>query len=604
MTTTTTRLASAVFSLLVCATFAAFFVAQRLKHTPPVVQRFKVAHEQFSPNGDGRFDRLNFNFLLKHTDDVTVDIVDHRGDEVRQLVSDRPLTKYHAIYLKWDGRDDDGNLAPDGVYRARVTLRKEGRSIVVPRRFVLDVTPPRPEVVAIGPGRRLGPELFPNTRGTVTIHVVAPGRQRQLLIFKTSPGPVRLVRTIPLADGQKQQDWDGTTASGRKVSPGTYLVAAQSRDSAGNIGTTPALGRDRLPQLPYGRTLPGRGGVTIRYAAIQAPVAAQAAGQLSTFGIDTRHQPYTWSVRRVGTLGGRGGRGTRPVFHLHAPAASGVYLLQVRTRRHAAVAPFVVQGPTHHRILVVLPTMTWQGVNPADDDGDGAPNVLDHGQTARLLRPYAFGDQLPPGFTENEGPLLTFLDRNHLRYDVTTDVGLAVGRGPKLAGHTGVVLAGDARWLPAGVASRLRAFVRRGGRLASFGTASLRRQVTLTPSARMANPTPEAPTDVFGARIAPIAKGPATLTNERDRLGLFVGDVLGGTGLFPAVQAYEATSAVGDAAELASSAVTTDGSPVIVGVTYGRGIVIRTGVPGFATRLTSDDNSAQLVRRTWQLLSR
>jgi hypothetical protein len=331
----------------------------------------------------------------------------------------------------------------------------------------------------------------------------------------------------------------------------------------------------------------------------------QPTGKVSQFGIDTRRQPYRWALRRVGGTVQAKGKGTRGLFHVHAPGgAAGVYLLEVRTRQQAGIAPFVVQGRRHPRVLVVLPAMTWQGLNPTDDDGDGAPNLLAHGQSANLLRPYAFGDRLPPGFTENEGPLLTFLDRNHLAYDVTTDVALAIDPGATLAGHTGVVLAGDTRWLPAPVTSRLRRFVRDGGGLASFGTDSLRRHVTLTPRAQMLDPTPQGATDAFGARLRPVAKGPVTLTNFQDGLELFAGDIFGGTGVFPAVASYEATTGVGDVGELASSAVTDDGAAVIVAVRYGKGTVIRTGIPGFATRLSSDQNSAQLVRRTWQLLSR
>jgi hypothetical protein len=601
-----TRVARIVFALVVVATFGAFLVAQRLKHQPSVVQSFHLVHREFSPNADSRFDRLHLNFMIKQSDDVTVDVVDRQGDAIRRLAEDRSLRALHALRLTWDGTDDAHAMAPEGVYRLRVMLRRDGRSIVVPRTFVLDLTPLHPIVTALGPvsGTRPVPELFPNKEGYVTATVRAGGNTRKLLVFKTSPGPVTLVREIDLGDADTGR-WDGTAGDGRPVPPGTYLLAVQNRDAAGNVGTSPPLGPDRLPRLPYGSLLRGHGGVTVRHVGVQPPVMPQQTGKVSEFGIDTRRQPYRWSLRRVGGRVRAKGAGTRGVFHVHAPGgASGVYLLEVRTRRQAGIAPFVVQGRRHRRVVVVLPTMTWQGLNPTDDDGDGAPNLLAHGQSANLLRPYAFGDRLPPGFTENEAPLLTFLDRNHLPYDVTTDVALAIDPSAALAGHTGVVLAGDTRWLPASVTSRLRRFVRAGGGLASFGTDSLRRHVTLTPRAQMLDPTPDGPPDAFGARLRPVAKGPVTLTNFQDSLQLFAGDVFGGTGVFPGVASYEATTAVGDAGELASSAVTDDGAAVIVAVRYGRGIVIRTGIPGFATRLGTDQNSAQLVRRTWQLMSR
>ena len=74
--------------MLVVATFGAFFVAQRLKNSPSVVQRFRL-DPVFSPNGDGRKDRAHVTFRLKRADDVTVSVVNSAGDVVRQLASHR-----------------------------------------------------------------------------------------------------------------------------------------------------------------------------------------------------------------------------------------------------------------------------------------------------------------------------------------------------------------------------------------------------------------------------------------------------------------------------------------------------------------------------------
>jgi len=126
-----TRLAQVVFGVLVVCTFAAFFVAQQLKSSPSVVQAFKVKYPVVSPNGDGRLDRQRVTFRLKRGDTVDVAIVDDQGDEVRELVSGRRLDAYRQLLpsLAWDGLDDDGRPVPDGAYRARVTLRGEGRSV-------------------------------------------------------------------------------------------------------------------------------------------------------------------------------------------------------------------------------------------------------------------------------------------------------------------------------------------------------------------------------------------------------------------------------------------------------------------------------------------
>jgi hypothetical protein len=210
-----------------------------------------------------------------------------------------------------------------------------------------------------------------------------------------------------------------------------------------------------------------------------------------------------------------------------------------------------------------------------------------------------FARGLPEGLTENEGPLLARLHREGRSYDLTTDTAIAVDRGPKIRGHRGVLLAGDTRWLTEDVRRQLRAFVAGGGVLASMGTQSLRSEVSQT-RRRLLDPTPLLREDLFGARLDPIRRQTVDLQNLEDdpRVQLFAGE----EGLFPAVEAWEATTSIGGEARLASSAVTPDGRQVIVAARFGRGLVIRPGIPGFATRLGTDPASAELMGRIWTLL--
>jgi FlgD Ig-like domain len=602
------RLVAAAFGALVVATFGAFFLAQRLKNAPAVVQQFRLT-PLFSPNHDGRKDRAYVNFKLKRTDRVTVAVVDADGDEVRVLADDRRIAAYTPTRFPWDGGTDDGTRAADGTYRIRLTLRDEGRSVIVPRTVRLDVTPPRPVVASIGPFRAPGPEILPlPDDASADVHLGNVARKPVVRLFKTSPGPTRLVlRDTSLAPGADLWQWDGRTPSGRPVSPGSYMVSIETRDKAGNRGLSPPLGRGGLPVTTYGVRPPGHGGIAVRYLAILPPDEATPSGQEAEFGVDARQAPWTWSVRRVGSsqIIARG-RKTSARLRLHAPGGrSGVYLMQVRTAARAAAVPFAVQGAGRRSVLVVLPTMTWQGRNPIDDDGDGEPNLLDRGAGIKVGRIYA-GDGLPADFAARDAPLLAWLDRGHHRYDVTTDIALANGQGPPLVGHKAVILPSDVRWLTRPLQQRLRRFVRRGGKLASFGVDALRRQVSLSASKRrLVDPTPPATADLFGARLRPLqALSPRTQVVEAsDDIQFFAGTT-GSFGPFSAVQEAQSLGPV----RVLAKGVTEDpqtGRPVIAVTRVGRGLVLRFPLPELPALLASrEPQVTALMDRTWTLLSR
>ena len=600
-----TRLAMGVFGVLVVATFGAFFLAQRLKNSPPVVGEIHV-FPFFSPNGDGRFDKARLTFKPKETDDITVAVLDSSGDEVRQLLSSRHVHAGELVRLLWDGRTDDGRRAPDGRYRYRITLRHQGRSVKLASSVRLDTTPPRPRVTSVGPFKVPGPEILPQPDGgDAVVHLQAPGYRPVIRLFKTGPGAMRKVlEDDMLPDGATEWRWNGTV-NGRPVSPGTYVATIETRDKAGNRGLSPPLDRHGLPVATYGGKLPGHGGITVRYLGVLPPYLPTTTGDELDVAVDARGQPWRWSLRRVGTNQSTPSRRkTSARVRLHAPGKeSGVYLMRVNTATHATTVPVPVQSREQHRVLLVLPVMTWQGRNPLDDDGDGLPNLLDRGVGVKLDRVYA-GDGLPAGFATREAPLLAWLDRNHHRYDITTDVALAMNRGPRLQGHKGVILPSDVRWLPRSLQQRLRRFVRDGGSVASFGIDSLRRQVTISPRRRLVGATPPATTDLFGARLHPPEQlsAPSNIVLKNDEIEFFAGTA-GSFGPFSSIQEADSLGA-----EPLASAVTEDppsSLPTLAASRLGKGLVLRFPLPELPTKAASGDpETTALLNRTWTLLSR
>jgi hypothetical protein len=314
-------------------------------------------------------------------------------------------------------------------------------------------------------------------------------------------------------------------------------------------------------------------------------------------GTDARGERYAWSVRRTGSAPSRRGSARRAVIRLKAPAReSGAYVFTARRGSRSASVPFAVRNTVRHPVLVVLPLMTWQGRNPVDDDGDGRPNRLDDGLPVRLARVY--GSPTVPGFADRAQPLLAWLDRAGHRFNVTTDVALATGAGPRLAGHAGVLVAGDAVWLPERLQRRLRAFVTAGGTLASVGVDSFQRRVRLTPRLRLIAPTARASADIFGTRLAPPRNGVFDLTAQADAIGLFRGT----SGRFNGYSVAEETVTPGG--RVLASATDADGASVIVALRVGRGTVIRFGLPELPSRIAADPDVEGLMERTWELLSR
>jgi hypothetical protein len=152
-------LAAIVFAVLVVACFGAFFLTQRLKHTPTVLQSFERT-PTFAPRSSEPERRLEkLSFKISHADEVTVTIIDARGNTVATLVRDYPVQRYKQLSLRWNGRRgaarryrqltissshrallpiNEGPLAPEAEYRVRVVLREQGKEVLSPRSFRLE----------------------------------------------------------------------------------------------------------------------------------------------------------------------------------------------------------------------------------------------------------------------------------------------------------------------------------------------------------------------------------------------------------------------------------------------------------------------------------
>ncbi len=603
------RLPVAAFVALAIATIAAFFVTQHLKVTTPVVNGFPApAPAAINPiNGrtcavhqhDGTVKLVNHRrmfvsfYLQNRSDNVDVYIVNQDGNIVRTIGSDvymqaRPPKRHRFV---WDGRTDNGSVAPDGTYYIKVSLIHQGRSVLISNPagaepVTVVTVPPHPRITSVRP------KLIPQKGVSgATIHYTgANGLPGRILVYRTDPpGPPRLVKNFA-AGRNGTSVWDGTLPGGRPAPQGTYIFRLEVTDKACNIGYFP-------PEWPPVPGTTAHDGVTVRYLAAQTPTAAVPAGTAATVYVDARQHAYHWALLRPGsrhTLAS----GTTRDFQLQVPlpgAGPGVYELALRSGDHRTAAPLVAsKAPraSRARVLVILPALTWQGYNPVDDDGDGLPNTLAAGDSISLERPYA--DGLPANFA-GEAALLAYLKKAGFSYDVTTDLGLERGIAPSLNARTGVVLAGTEMWVPAALGADWRGYVAGGGHLLSLGVDSLRRGVTVSGQSAFL-PTRQRAVDMLGARVGPVTKTHGTLILAgADGLGIFSGT----SGALSGYRTFEPFHSLTAPERIASEAGVSAGAAAVIGYRLGRGSVIDVGLPGFASTLAHNFDGRQLLDRIW-----
>jgi hypothetical protein len=601
----TRPLVRAVFALLIFATIAAFFATQQLKGEFPLVIRFATLPPHFSPNGDGYRDTTVVGFDLSEPAEVTFAITDAEGNEVRRLVDGRRLAGDARHRYPWDGENDEGRPVPDGTYRMRVVRRDESRVINSVKEITVDREAPRVKLLSAEPSV-IAPSQ-PGQAPRVQIRYRGPqNRAPEFRVFRTDDGRPHVVRRFR-GDRTRSGVWQGGVSAGpdetRPADDGDYAITVSVRDRAGNLAVAPA-------EIPSAEVARAGTGVSARSLTLSGPLEVVDAGSLATLEVGPFDRSFEFAVSRFGSpkIVRRGGRiGGRFRVRIPRETRTGVYLVRVRAGRQRAVWPIAVTGlPQSRRArgrprpLVVLPAMSWQGLNPVDDDHDGFADTLPESRAVRLDRHFA-GGGLPPRFGAGVAPLLRYLERERLAYDLTTDLALARREGPALGNAPGVAFAGSALWLPADLSRRLRDYVADGGRVASFGADALRRTVRLG-ELSLRDPSGRRLQDAFGERTTLLRTGPSPLGVFADELGLFEGL----TSLIGEFTVFEPSRGLPREAEQLASAGRDTGEPAFVAYRLGHGMVIRSGTPQWSRELTESRLSVevpQVTKRIWRTLA-
>jgi hypothetical protein len=304
------RLLPTVFVLvLLAATVAAFALAERLKLQPAPVRSVKIQHTVFSPACECKQRVAPIAFTLRKPTRVTLTMLDAEDRGVSRVVVNKRFER--QVSVAWDGRDDEGEQLPEGVYRPKLELHDLNRTILMPNPIRIDVTRPRLRV----------------TR--VSTPVISPDgdRRRDYVSFQYSISEKAKVlgyvgeRQILESRFQRRQDkldWSGRR-NGKGLPDGVYRVDLVARDPAGNLSA------------------PVRKAIRIRY--IEVARRRIVVNARARFGVRVRSDAtrFEW---RIGNL--RRGTARTGLLVLRAPPP-GRYWLYVKARGHVDRARLVVR---------------------------------------------------------------------------------------------------------------------------------------------------------------------------------------------------------------------------------------------------------------------
>lgn len=139
------------------------------------------------------------------------------------------------VDLWWNGKDQNGNIAPDGKYRCTVTGSDLYGNAMTPKTKTITVDTTSPTIEGI----THSPDPFnPKAGQTTTIsYTLSEKCTITIQIYDSVGNLVRTLKKNQLA-GANSMVWDGKNRYGKIVSDGTYTYKMYVTDTAGNKATT------------------------------------------------------------------------------------------------------------------------------------------------------------------------------------------------------------------------------------------------------------------------------------------------------------------------------------------------------------------------------
>ena len=196
----------------------------------PVVTSAGIVGTVLSPDGDGTLDTVKVSLGATGATGWAFSAARVSGGTVGPAVRTVVGTGASAVVI-WNGRTNDGAVAPDGTYRLTLTaLDRAGNRVSRSWTVRLDATP----ATVLG---TVSPAVFsPNGDGSADT--------TRLTWSSSEPitGTARILRgttlirswTITKSSGNAMT-WTGTTSTGAAAADGAYAFRVTGRDAAGNL---------------------------------------------------------------------------------------------------------------------------------------------------------------------------------------------------------------------------------------------------------------------------------------------------------------------------------------------------------------------------------
>lgn len=217
------------------------------EQTPPKVvndvSSITAGDTGFSPLAQAPHNYLSFSLHFAHSDLVktwTVDFADASGTIVHSVKGEAPQL---PPTLPWDGNGEDGKQAPEGNYKARLSVDYGTDGGVVTAEtapFLLDITPPSGTIAADPqPWEPGDPDLMVNPpQVTISVNVV-PGiaSVSSWRLFVVHPNGSRFMDFISEDHKDNKIVWTGRALNNASLERGiSYDLTAQVFDQYGNVG--------------------------------------------------------------------------------------------------------------------------------------------------------------------------------------------------------------------------------------------------------------------------------------------------------------------------------------------------------------------------------